>query len=87
MHGNYTKKAIIVQRGNTKCQFLVKMSEMVCIAESTSVIEGCFTEFLSAILPCKQKLYHEDGFKEWLWKMYKFRVTYNDGLVILLERK
>ena len=60
---------------------------MICIAESTSGVDECFTEFLSAIIPCKLEQLYAEGYNEWLWKTYKFRVTYNDGLVILLERK
>ena len=102
MNSNGKKAAIVVERTESKtnpninrCQFLAVpstlafMEKPVIIAESNVLgIEGCFMELLDFIKPCKQrKTYCEDGFNEWLMKIYGFEITYKDGLVFMLEKE
>ena len=58
----------------------------ILIADSVLGIEGCFIELLGNIKSCPQKTYWEEGFSDWLNKEYGFRITYNDGFVIMLEK-
>lgn len=95
MNSNCNKAAIVVQRSVSsnpninRCQFLTVPSKMegpVIIAESILGIEVCFMELLEFIKPCRQKTYYEDGFNEWLFETYGFKITYKDGLVFMLEK-
>lgn len=100
MNGNCNQAAIVVERLKSnisninKCRFLTVpstlafMEEPLVIAESELGMTGCFIEFLDAIKPTKEnrKTYFEYGFNDWLEETYKFRITYNDGLVCMLER-
>lgn len=101
MNSNCNKAAIVVERTESKtnpninrCQFLTVpstlgfMEKPIIIAESNvDGIEGCFMELLNFIKPCRQKkIYHEDGFNEWLLETYGFEITYKDGLVFMLEK-
>lgn len=103
MNSNCNKTAIVVKRTNSsnpnisKCQFLTVLSTLaymenpVVIAESTLGIEGCFREFLEFInngyKPMEQKSYWDNGFNEWLNKIYRFEITYKDGFVFMLEKE
>lgn len=100
MNSNCDKAAIVVQRNQSttnpnvnKVQFLAVPSSLafmenpVVIAESsTHGIEGCFMELLGFIKGGTQKTYYEDGFNDWLEENYRFRITYKDGLVFMLEK-
>lgn len=60
----------------------------VVIAESTTHgIEGCFVELLMNIKAMPQITYFEDKFNDFLEKEFGLQITYNDGTVIMLERK
>lgn len=91
------KAAIVVERvksGSPKisrCRFWAVPSALggmkpVVIAESVLGVQGCFIEFLGAIKPGPQKTIYEDGFADWVKKTFGFKITYEDGLVIMLER-
>lgn len=43
-------------------------------------------ELLGFIIGGTQKTYFEDGFNDWLEENYRFRITYKDGLVFMLEK-
>ena len=99
MNSSCNKAALVVVRTKSsnpninRCKFLVVpstlayMGKPVVIAESILGIEGCFIELLGFIKPCAQKTYYEDGFNEWLIKNYGFEITYEDGLVFMLEKR
>lgn len=89
--------AIVIERAESsnphisRCRFWAVPSVLggmkpVVISESIRGIEGCFIEFLGTIKPGPQKTLYEDGFADWLKKTFGFEITYNDGLVIMLER-
>ena len=97
-NGNYNNAAIVINRMNSsnphisRCQFLAKIngtmfSEPVVLAESNIGLEGCFIEFIGAFYKGPQKTYHEQDFGAWLRKELGLCLTYNDGYVIMLERK
>lgn len=91
--------AVIVKRNESTTNPYVNRTQFVAvcslykdipvvIAESvTHGIEGCFMELLQNIRNIPQTTYFEDGFKDFLKKEYGLIITYNDGLVIMLERK
>ena len=92
MNGNGKNIAIVVNRKGDKCQFQAVISSMlagspIVNAESSVFgIEGCFIELLKNIKPGVQKTYNENGFNEWMYEKYGFRITYKDGFVIMLEK-
>ena len=100
LSGGYSQKAaIIIQRQESKtnpcinrCQFITShvngpASEVV-IAESLDGVAGCFRELISNIYGAIPQInYFEDGFKAWLRKTCHMDITWNDGLVIMLEYK
>lgn len=45
-------------------------------------------EFLEFIVPGigTQKSYFDVAFNDWLYKTCKFRITYNDGFVVMFEK-
>ena len=49
---------------------------------------GNFMEFLEFIVPDigTQKSYFDVAFNDWLYKTCKFRITYNDGFVVMFEK-
>lgn len=92
--------AIVVERTESsnpninRCKFIAVPSTLafmetpIVIAESVSGITGCFMELLDNIKPRRgtEKTYFDDGFNDWLEETYKFRITYKDGLVFMLEK-
>ena len=100
MNSNCNQAAIVVERTESsnpninRCRFiavpstLAFMENPIVIAESVSWITGCFMELLDDIKPRRgtEKTYFDDGFNDWLEEMYKFRITYKDGLVFMLEK-
>ena len=95
MHGSYKKIAVLVNRENSsniqRCQFLAVnplsgSDKPVIFAESNFGMSGCFIEFISSYYNEVQKNYFEDNFDEWLSKTLHFRITYNDGYILMLER-
>lgn len=100
MNSNCNQAAIVVERAESsnpninRCRFiavpstLAFMENPIVIAESVFGITGCFIELLNSIksgMGAKKK-YFEDGFNDWLEEIYKFRITYKDGLVFMLEK-
>ena len=96
-----SKAAIIVlwkkskKTNVVKTQFLASPSPIFCndnpmiIAESKLGIDGCFNEFLSAInlQPASDiKSYSESDFEPWMAQNYKFCISYQDKMVLLLEK-
>ncbi len=95
--GGVQKAAIVIQRQDSKtnpnihrCQFITAHvngpSSNVVIAESVDGITGCFYELVQSIqgnIP--QKGYFEDGFQNWFRRTMHMRITWNDGLVIMVE--
>jgi len=58
------------------------------IAESPALgAEGCFIEMLEAIKPGPQKCLHEIGFDAFLKAEYHLAITYDDGMVMMIEYK
>lgn len=94
----YAKKApIVVKRMESsnpnisRCRFLavpsaLGMASPVIIAESVLGIQGCFIEFLGAIKPGPQVTYYEEGFNDWVKKNFGFEITFDNGLVLMLEK-
>jgi len=63
------------------------MEGPVIIAESKLGVQGAFTEFLDSINPVRPSLnYFDNNFNDRLKKHYKFRITYNDGFVMMFEK-
>ena len=92
-----TRQAIVIKRTGSSsnpnlnpCQFVAKLSkresELVIAQDSALGMEGCFIEFFDAIGGGVQKTMYEQGFSEWVYKTFKFKITYNDGLVMIFER-
>lgn len=100
MNSSCNKAAIVVERVDSsnpnisRCKFLAVpstiafMKDPIVIAESVSGITGCFMELLDNIKPGigTQKFFFDDDFDDWLKETYKFRITYKDGLVFMLEK-
>ena len=100
MNSNCNQAAIVVERIEncdsningcrliTVPSILAYMENPIVIAESGLGITGCFIELLNSIKPGMgaKKKYFEDGFNDWLEEIYKFRITYKDGLVFMLEK-
>ena len=100
MNSNCNQAAIVVERAESsnpninRCRFiavpstLAYMESPIVIAESILGITGCFIELLDNIKPGMgtKKTYFDDGFNNWLEENYKFRITYKDGLVFMLEK-
>ena len=96
MQCNY-KIAVVVNRTDSsnpnvsRCQFLAVnplsgSNKPIILAESNLGITGCFIEFISSFYDGVQKDYFEEDFYNWLAKTLHFRITYNDGYIIMLER-
>lgn len=91
------KAAIVIERQDSKSNPNIHRVQMitqqvngpashVVIAESVSGIAGCFHELIESIYGnIPQKNYFEDGFKDWLRKTCHMNITWNDGLVIMVE--
>lgn len=100
MNSNCNQAAIVVEEPNSsnpsicRCRFLAVRSAFafmegpLVIAESGLGISGCFMEFLEFIVPGigTQKSYFDVAFNDWLYKTCKFRITYNDGFVVMFEK-
>lgn len=90
--GNHNKAAILVHRvqNSNKCQFITGFLGLEAVlAESSLGYTECFMEFLSAIKavkPCETKTMHDEEFLAWLFSNYRLRISYNDGLIMMLER-
>ena len=96
-NGGVQKAAIVIHRQASKtnpnihrCQFITAHvngpASDVVIAESVDGITGCFYELVQSIqgnIP--QKGYFEDGFQDWFRRTMHMRITWNDGLVIMVE--
>ena len=96
-NGDVQKAAIVIQRQDSKtnpnihrCQFITAhvngLASNVVIAESVDGITGCFYELVQSIqgnIP--QKGYFEDEFQNWFRKTMHMKITWNDGLVIMVE--
>lgn len=88
--------AIVVERSDsdnpnlirTRFKACINYGEAVVIAESTLGISGCFIEYFRSIgYNGKQIDYWEDGFCDWIHKEFQYKITYKDGIVIMLECK
>ena len=97
MNGSNSRQAVVIKRSESSsnpnlnpCQLVVKLSkmesEMVIAQDSALGLEGCFIELFNSLGHSIQKTMYEQGFNEWVYKTFKFRITYNDGLVMLFER-
>lgn len=99
MNGYDGRVALVVQRNESKtnpninrCQFLTKLStfsDPVVVVDSVDGIRGGFVElitFISSSDKANTLYYGEQGFNEWLCEIFNFRIVYDDGLVIILER-
>lgn len=98
VNGYDTKNAIVIKRSKSTVNPNINRTQFyscntygtpIVIAESeTFGIEGCFIELIEFIKGgIRQKTWFEDGFKEWLEETTGLIITYNDGLVIMLERE
>lgn len=98
MGSNCPNQAVIIERnGSTtnpyvnRTQFKVVIgtgNDPIVIAESsTHGVEGCFMELIEFLCGgIRQTCYYEDGFAEFLQKTLKFRISYNDGTVMMWTR-
>ena len=49
---------------------------------------GCLYELFQNIEKSDiVKIYHENGFEDWLCENYRLYISYNDGAVLMFERK
>lgn len=95
--GSLQKAAVIIERQVSKsnpninrCQFITAKvngpAREVVIAESVDGVAGCFRELIENCCgKIEQKNYFEDGFNEWLRKTCHMDITFNDGLVMMIE--
>ncbi len=94
----YTDKAAIVilkqeSKSNPnvrRVQFVTSKvngpASQVVIAESVDGIAGCFYELVESLCGnIPQMGCFKDGFKDWLKETCRLNITFNDGLVILVE--
>lgn len=92
----HNRIAVMVNRTDSsnsnvsRCQFLAVnplsgSDKPIVFAESNWGITGCVNEFISSFYDGVQKGYFEEGFREWLLKTLHFRITYNDGYILMLE--
>lgn len=87
MRSEKKKIAVVIEKEARCCKFITIIAGTpTVIAKSSIGIEGCFMELLENIYSCPQKTYHETGFHEWLEKIYRLRIVYEDELVILFEK-
>lgn len=94
---NHKRAAVVVERNDSttnpyvnRVKFLTRLgsnsAEPMVIAESSSLgTDGCFIEFFESLGAHVQKTMYEDGFDDWLRRTFHFRITYNDGLVMIFE--
>lgn len=91
---NGQKAAIVVRKpdNGSRTQFITAHPlgtafKNIVIAESREFgIEGCFYEFIESIFGgIRQTGYYEDGFKGWIEKTCHMKITWNDGLVVMIE--
>ena len=90
---NSGKQAVLIERGtgqNNSCQFkavVFKGEEPRVIASGRNLgAEECFIELFDALGAGRQVTMFEQGFNEWVYKTFKFRITYNDGMIMIFER-
>ncbi len=97
--GNEQKAAIVIERTDSKtnpnihrCRFIThhinSPASDVVIAESVDGVSGCFRELISNIhgdIP--QKGFFENDFRSWLRKTCHMKITWYDGLVMMIEYK
>ena len=58
------------------------------IAESVNGVDGCLYELFQNIRRLDiVRNYHENGFSEWLFENFNLYLTYNDGMVLMFERR
>ena len=94
---NNSKAAIVIERQEATSNPYVARTRFkaVCsqfkdepkvIAESPSLgKEGCFIELLEAINPGPQVTLFEEGFADFLKDKFNLAVTYDDGMVMILQ--
>jgi hypothetical protein len=100
MNSGCNKSAIVIDRKESsnlnlcRVQFLAVNSTLafaekpIVIAESNTLgIDGCFMELIDFIKgDTMKKSYWDNHFNTYLQKTMGFKITYRDGLVLLLER-
>lgn len=88
--------AIVVERSDSANPNLVRTRFKVCvtygtpivIAESTQGIAGCWIEYFQNIrYKGRQIDYWEDGFNDWIYKEFSYKIAYKDGMVFMLTCK
>ena len=90
------KSAVIVKRYKSKNPNIFRVQLLACntlgtpvvIAESVNGMWGCLYELFQNIEKSDiVKIYHENGFEDWLCENYRLYISYNDGAVLMFERK
>lgn len=94
--GSYNNKsAVVVKRYESFNPNVFRVQLLACntlgtpvvIAESDG-ISGCLHELFQNIEKTDVvRTYYENDFNDWLYDNYKLYLTYNDGLVLMFERK
>lgn len=91
-----SKSAVGVQRHESSNPNINRVQLLACntigtpvvIAESVDGLTGCFYELLQNIKKLDTiRTYHEKAFNDWLSENYNIDLTYNDGMVLMFERK
>lgn len=91
-----SKSAVVIQRYESSNPNINRVQLLACntigtpvvIAETMDGLTGCFYELLKNIKPLDViRTYHESNFNEWLSENYNLYLTYNDGMVLMFERK
>ena len=91
-----SKSAVVVQRYESlnpnisRVQLLAwnTIGKPVVISESIHGITGCLCELLQNIKKLDTvRTYYENDFNDWLSENYNICITYNDGMVLMIERE
>lgn len=98
-----SKSAVVVQRYESLNPNISRVQLLACntvgtpvvISESIEGLTGCLCELLQNIKKLdtvktyyeKVKTYYENDFNDWLSENYNICITYNDGMVLMIERE
>ena len=91
-----SKSAVVVQRYESSNPNISRVQLLACntigtpivISESIDGLTGCLCELLQNIKKLDTvRTYYENDFNDWLSENYNICITYNDGMVLMIERE
>lgn len=96
LNGCNSKSAVVIQKYESQNPNINRVQLLACntigtpvvIAESVNGVGGCLYELFQNIKRLDiVRTYHENGFSEWLLENFNLYLTYNDGMVLIFERR